>query len=1723
MSNLTFHKFMLQRFDAGGFSTDDVLTTMLPLLREVLEAHSTGMVAPLHGIDRIFVQGAKAWFNESDRLEVKTNRAELSRLEAPGSSAFEITNEFKAQTDLSTGDREVVDQSIGEFDEDIDRVVYLPNFDCWEHQIGHHDPVTDIFSLGMMLASLVTSLDFSHDEDLEKFVQHRKHLFQLKPELHPVVARLIVRMTELNRHDRLQDLSTIIRTLENYRYQSADLDFDLDTIAGFETGDYRTKHSVVLNKLKERLFDISRRNRLLNFRDTMQSVNLTQASVPLSFDLKTLRADQLLVWSGKLHKKVCSGKPLLLNRHLNFSEAIYLPAVLDRIVAEARRDAAEFGMAQLRLAICFLSWSNLKEKPVQSFLSPLLLVPASLKKKKGLTDQYAIEIHDAVAEVNPVVRHQFKKLYDIELPEMLDLEKTDVHKFFDFLVSHVENSGAGITLEKIEKPKVDIIHQKAKRRLEQYRRRARLSGRGMRNFMNLDYSYDQANFHPLGVKIFANHIQPSSLQIRELLEKNPPDRKGIAADDAKPDDSVQEVEKTYVQLKSDATESDTKANPYHWQFDLCRVTLANFKYRKMSLVRDYDELLDDPQQSDAFDSIFSLKSPAVDNSKSLKTPIEDRYDVVPCDPTQASAIAKARSGSSYIIQGPPGTGKSQTIANLIADYVARGKRVLFVCEKRAAIDVVYSRLKQRGLGLLCCLIHDSQTDKKEFVMNLKETYEAFLDSADEPESDRSKLLKQMRKSLESLNGFYQAMSSSGSESGIRLRDLLAKCIANRGRMPELDALSREKLPSYRLWHEHANALQELELLITDFQPEGILARHPLSCLNPSVAGHSQPMSFVAERLLQAKEAMETSQSQLSRCGVPADQWPTPGRALQLTALGDQLGKVSDLDLSMLDSDSELAGKYGKRLAEVQSSDSELSSCRELTVNWKEKIPARDLSAAISQAEAFASSWFSRLSPGWWRLRSVMNRSYDFSKHTIRPTWSQVLQELQAEYAAKATCDQQRDAIAAEFNIKDFDNTSSQIGEVQDWIAKQPQWLKRIFNSLVKAGKPKSSKIISQLAEANSTLESLQSGGAELFSNADDQTWKEYANQIERTTQSIDELPDFIACLKRLNSLPDSMKTAIQKLDVDLQQLEALVADESYRTELRENRSLNRFNFAEYESTSRALYDQYHQWLDGNTQEILARQRESFLEHVDLCEKPASELTSEQKQFKKLYQKGRRELEHEFGKSMRYKPIRDLMAEESGSVVNDLKPVWLMSPLSVSDTLPLNGGLVDVVIFDEASQVTLEEAIPTIFRAPQAIVVGDEMQLPPTNFFASGKSDDDSELEFEEEGELVQYDLNTSSLLSHSTKNLPNTMLGWHYRSRSESLISFSNRAFYQGQLLTVPDERVTNSAANAIEVRDLRKSASLAKETINRPVSFHFVEHGIYDKRRNRAEADHIAGLVEGILESNSRGQSNHSIGIVAFSEAQQDEIEKALARRAQEKPDFRAMLEIEYEREEDNQFIGLLVKNLENIQGDERDVIILSVCYGKNLDGRMFMNFGPINKSGGEKRLNVAFSRAKKHMVVVSSIIGIDITNDYNDGARCLKDYLSYAAATSVGDTANMNAILDRLARNDGIRITESELPLTRQIARELEQRDYIVDQQIGQSRFQCDLGVRKTGDQEYRLGILVDNSSYYQISDELERDVMRPRLLEAFGWKIEFVLAKDWYHDSDAVIERLLRRIEE
>jgi len=1713
-----FQDFLRSRLESGGFTTEDALASFLPLLGQVVQAHAQGRVAPLEGIDALRVQGVQVWFEEAQLKSPTMNRSALRRLDKPKAMRVQVMDQVRRTTEVTDGVTDVHDLSVGDRDIEMESPVYLPGFVSWEHSVGCHDPLTDVFSLGLILASMACGLDFSVRDDVELFARNRRNLFAINRHLHPVVVKAILKMTELSRHDRPQDLGPILYALTHYRDQETDIDIDLLQDPDFQSKPLLDKQKAVLGKLQDRLFEISRRNRLLHFRPTSQSVNLTHASVPLSFDIRSIRPDHILTWGDKFRKDILAEKPIDLNKYLNFWEALYLPGGLDHIRTEARRDQAEFGLSQLRLVLCFLKWADLKDSAHPRFTSPLILLPVELVKKKGVRDTYWVKPHGTEAEVNPVVRHQFKQLYGINLPETIDLNETDLQDFHGTLQAAVQASDPGVSVELLKKPRIDLIHDLARRRLDQYKRRVRRSGRKVRSFMDLDYSYDPADFKPLGVRIYNEMIRTPDTNIRRIIEQAPRARKFVAPDKSGapgiPGSSVQKGKQFYSLRDEDI------ADPYSWEFDLCAITLGNFKYRKMSLVRDYTALLDEPRDNPAFDATFSLAPRPMDDGGQGPVELEERYHVVPCDTTQGSAVALSRTGTSYIIQGPPGTGKSQTITNLIADYIVRGKRVLFVCEKRAAIDVVYHRLKEQGLGDLACLIHDSQADKKAFVMDLKQTYESFIDHRDARldkwKKKRLKVIQSVRDELQPIDQFNEAMVSAPKAAGVKLHRLIRRAIELFEDTPDVTGLELERYPHYSMWETNREGIDRLIGALTPIQPDLVLANHPLRLLSPALCGVDQPMNRVSDCLGSVRDILGKILLAFESHEINQDRWSSLDDLIVVSEHAVSLRGLSGLGLlGLLDHESEAA----KALDEVKRSYARLAEshakAQEAAGAWKQKLPEAEIGGAIEQARALQGRFTSLFKPAWWRLRGIMYRSYDFNAHVVTPTWAQALELLQNLYRAEAEALAYTDKVRERYGFKGgLDAFLLELDELARRADALPDHLKETHRAWIASAS--SDDEVQLLARLFSDLGGLTTELGSVMDGYRDLTLPALSAELDGIDGALDALPEFLDCLSELSGLPKELAGRFRGQRLAPKQIEAACAKRSVEHLLRTDRAVNRFSDSARRVCLERLAKRYKEWEQLNARVVLEGVTQQFLDHVKVSSLPAAELTQEQKAFKKSYNKGRREIEHEFGKSMRYKPIRDLTADDSGLVVRDLKPVWLMSPLSVSDTLPLDPDAFDAVIFDEASQITLEEAIPSVFRARQAIVVGDEMQLPPTNFFSAKQSDEDDPLWIEDEGQAVEYDLSSSSFLNHAALNLPSRMLGWHYRSRSESLISFSNWAFYQGRLITIPDEQVGEVARDPVEVDSPEAGDEHARFILDRPVGFHYLQNGIYHKRRNRDEADYIAHLVRGLLNKGD----DLSIGIVAFSEAQQTEIEEALKRLASEDRAFKTKLDAELEREDDGQFVGLLVKNLENIQGDERDIVIMSVCYGYNTDRKMRMNFGPINQSGGDKRLNVAFSRAKQRMVLVSSILDTDITNDYNDGASCLKHYLRYAEACSRGDGQAASHTLDELAvwRDDADDTDEGrDEVVAESIAREFEKRGYRVDHGVGQSAFRCDLALARQGDQTYRVGVLIDHAQYYKQSDLIERDLVKPTLLKIFGWRIATVLAKDWYEDRDGVIEQI------
>lgn len=1674
-----FLTFLRQGIERGGFETEDVLSAVLPLMRQVLVIHEAGAVAPLRGISALCVhEGRSLGLSVEVGVPAERNDRRLQELSLSQSQGLEVIGESAVETDIDSFAQSHANLDVGRSDQEITRPVYLPGYRIWEHAISHHDALTDVHSLGLILASMACGLDFTDDEDVALFANSRRNLFVLARRLHPVIASVICDMTELQRSKRAQDLPSLIQRLETYRDQPVDV--DLSSLPGLQSATKKDKRAIIQTHLRDRLFEVSRRNKLLYFKHTQSTINLTIASVPLVLDYRNIKAEDLFYWHESLASDITAGHALSLQRWLRVDDAPYLPGQLDKLISEARRDRAEYGFSQLRMVLAFLRWHNLKESPEERIHSPLLLLPVELTKQKGVKDHYILEPSDSIAEVNPALRHHLKQLYNLDLPETIDLRTTSLASFHQKLQAQIHASEPGVTLSLAEKPKIQLYHEKAKQRVDQYRRRLARSGRKVRA-AQVDFSYDKADFRPLGLQVFQQKILPAPLPMRDLAGAPPSPR---------PQHLVEE-------RKSFALVEDSSANPFSWEFDLCSLTLANFNYRKMTLVRDYAQLIASDLPNAAFDRVFSLEPKDVATSSIPSLPPSQQYLIIAADATQTGAIARARTGESFIIQGPPGTGKSQTITNLIADYVALGKRVLFVCEKRAAIDVVFHRLRQQGLDELCCLIHDSQTDKKEFILNLKQTYEQWLltDSNDVSESKRSSALSTLESELSALEAF---VTSSQNAYPLLLRLIELRKHTNVWQAP-LD----EDLPDFDEWQRGGDRVIRLAHALTDLGASPQFSRHPLRWLCD--------LEINAARLEDIEQRLSDLDDALLQTGVAPEYWDTLTEVAELLAASQTLLPLARKNLlGLLDQHSGVCGAFAALCAEYAKKRKAVESAQKKTVHWRAKLPADETTTALAQSTKL-DGFFGFLRPAWWRMRNVLNASYDFSKHVVKPGWSQVLAELAAEHAACAEVEAIKDRCEQEFSSHDPEQLRMQLVALSAKDASPTAVALR--QALLTS--PHGSQLVERLAALAPDFTQLRNDLHHTLYEPEVHSLTTLAAATREILEEMDALPELLPSLRDLAQAPEKIVRAVRTRDLSVEQLESACAAKSLAALYHEDRSLQRFDGHVLKQKLDRMAQAHRQWLDHNAAWILGQSRKRFLEHVNIANQSASVLSGEQKIFKKTFSSGRRELEHEFGKTMRFKSIRDLAAGDSGEVVRDLKPIWLMSPLSVSDTLPLDASSFDVVIFDEASQIPVEEAVPAAYRAQQVIVVGDEMQLPPTRFFSTSSEEDD-EITLEEDGEKISVLMDADSFLAQSARNLSSTLLAWHYRSRYEALISFSNAAFYGGELFTIPDRQIAHRDQSEMRIRTPEEAVALVPALLSRPISMIHCESMAYENRRNAGEAASIAQIVRKLLVDGS----SLSIGIAAFSEAQQGEIERALDALALSDHEFAASLEAAYNREEDDQFCGLFVKNLENIQGDERDIILMSVCYGRDPHGRILMNFGPINQRGGEKRLNVIFSRARHHMVLLTSMRHSDITNDYNDGAHALKNFLHYADCLTRGDVVLARQILEGLnpLKRTAQRLESATGVVAEKMVSALRERGWDADVQIGQSRFRCDVAARAKGNPLHQVGILFDSAAHAGV---LERFHTQPSILQAFGWRVLVVLVKDWWHDRNGVIERVERML--
>jgi hypothetical protein len=1709
----------------GGLGNDALLAAVLPLFHETAAVHERGLVAPLRGLDRITVdEQSRLGFDPSGAGRPMLASAAIDARQGKRPTAVEVVTHRQSAFDLGAGGGQegtVVPVAVPEA---IKAPTLVAGWQSWEHVVGHHDQLTDIFSLGQLLLALGCGLDLSRTADVATLIDARGNLYRLDPDLHPVIVSVAAQMAEPDRYRRAQDLHSLIEQLENYRDQP--LDFDVEAVVR-GVADRRT---AVLGALRDRLFDLSRRNRLINFRPTAQTLNLTEVSVPLMLDVRTIRPEQLFTWRDELAGPLLK-KAQPLGKWIRYDEAPYAANTLDKLISTARRDKADYGQDRLRLVPAFLRWHDLKNDRDTRLASPLVLAKVELTRKRGVRDSYTLQVTDPVAEVNPTLRHSLRQLYGISLPETVDLSAPGaLHELHERLAKEIQATEPGLQLHLRERPRIDLVRQRAVTRLRTYNRRRRgevASGFGGKQY---PYSYRRIDYQPLGVQIFRTQLAGQTLPLGLALGEEPR-RPGAASPSS---------------LETDVYALDTDGGPYSWDIDLCAVSLANFNYRTLGLVRDYDELLTTADSAASFDQLFSDRPRPV-GSALPELPPGERHLVVPADGSQVAAIARARRGESFVIQGPPGTGKSQTITNLIADFVARGKRVLFVCQKRAALDVVHARLASRRLDGLCALIHDSQGDKKAFVHRLRETYETWLTAEDDLDAltaRRADLVARVDRLLATVDEFEQQLATGTP----RLRELINRLAelhdhawpppdagssagsppraVGRGAagLPDVGGsvgLPRRAigggspvvLPAVGEWWEARGLVREVAQALAAADPAtgGVLARSPLAFV-AAERWVDADLSTSARGLRAGWDAVAGALA-----GVEAEEAAAVRDVQALAQLGRLLEPLAALDrVEAIVPRSATARELADAAAERKKLVAAERAAWKEAAGWQEPLAPADARSALKVAQSKEGGTFAFLSGDWRRVKHLVRSRFDSAQRTVQPAVTDILTDLVTAQSASAAVADHAEQTRHDWSTDDprdlIDQLAAARKAVPDWRttlhlgnAARPHDSDAARPHDSDAARPHGSDVggLSRLADA---LDDATEAARDLLADHwDTVTVDELRDLADRLASESPVVRAIAPKLRDLATAPASVLTAVRQLDATPDQLEYAVCAEEW--EHARSAAPLQLSSARLDTIVGELSTMYDDLTELNARVVVAQVRRRFLAEVAHSEQTVTGMSPADRERKKTFATGRRELEHEFGKVMRYRSIRDLASGPPGEVVSVLRPVWLMSPSSVSDTLPLTTSF-DVVVYDEASQIPVEEAIPALHRAPQVIVVGDQMQLPPTQYFRVQHDEADDET-----AEQLGIALTEDSFLSISALRLASTMLTWHYRSRSEALISFSNAAFYQGKLATVPD-RLPPHAAPPWTLRSDSPVAEVCDSLLAGSITAVRLVDGVYVRRTNPAEARWIASLVRELLVR----ETGKSLGIVAFSEAQQGEIERALDELAESDPSFAAAYEAEQVRTRGEQDAGLFVKNLENVQGDERDIILMSVCYGTGPDGRMLMNFGPINTSGGEKRLNVIFSRAREHMVVVSSIEPDAITNTYNDGANTLRRFLGYSAAVSRGDQDAAKAALASYSLRSTPAPVPRPTPVIEQLAAALQARGADVDVAVGESVFRCDLAVKLPGDIGYRLAVLVDTPDRVASDTLLERLTTHPSALTTTGWRVHHVLTTDWTRSPEAVLSHLV-----
>ena len=1023
-----------------------------------------------------------------------------------------------------------------------------------------------------------------------------------------------------------------------------------------------------------------------------------------------------------------------------------------------------------------------------------------------------------------------------------------------------------------------------------------------------------------------------------------------------------------------------------------KIVLGNFSYAKLPMVRDLQgsiealashdliaALAGDPQAQQTIRDRRAEIDPCLPD----QVPPADEFLVLDADSSQNYAINKVLAGQDLVVKGPPGTGKSQTITNLIAALVARGQTVLFVAEKRAAIDAVLKRLEQVGLGDLVLDLHGGVSSKRQVAQSLAAALHTNATIAQPDLAREHRLLDARRRELNDWDAALHARRQpwdlslfDAQQQILALGEIAETTVRLRG--AKLRALTAELL---------AQARENLREYVAHGGVQGD-SRSPWAGATITTRERVQAAREVVDEL--ATRTLATALDQLEQASADV-QLPVPA------SIGEWRDRV------------ELWGGLRDTLEHFNAElfDEPLGPLVERLAPLGEGAGAR-LAASLTNAEYRAAAK---------HVKTLQQQNAQLRKGELLAALTAAAQQQQ-QWSASGAIGRPQPPDGLDELVATYEPVQAKLGELAEMLGVPA----------VDGGR----------SEVFATLRGLRADAATLGLLPE-----LHRLRTELIDAGLDELLDDLEA-RRAN-----VETSADILDFAVM---ASIVDEIRLEDL----SVGGFDGEQHARTVAEFQQTDHAHIATTALRVRRLVAERAIRAEDEQPDQATRIR------------------REASKKSRHLPVRDAF-RAAPEVMTSLKPCWVMSPLVVSQVLPNDKPYFDVVVFDEASQVRPAEAMPAIARGRRLVVAGDERQLPPTDFFAGpviGSDDDDDESLSAAAGDF-------ESILDTLLFIVDWEMLSWHYRSADERLIAFSNAHLYGRSLLTFPGVSGPECLRHVL-------------------VPWEPNQHG-----SDESSSAEVLRVIDLILEHAER-HPDRSLGVIAMGIKHADRIDAALRRALLDRDD----LDDFFDESRPERFF---IKNLERVQGDERDAIILTVGYGKGPDGRMVYRFGPLNSEGGERRLNVAVTRARRRMTLVSSFSSVDMDPERTKrGGDLLRLYLAYAETHG-----------ERLDRQAS---AAPELnPFELDIRDALEAAGIPLICQYGVSGYRLDFAA-KHRDQPGRLVLAIeaDGAGYHSSQTARDRDRLRQEQLQRLGWRFHRIWSQDWFTDRARQIEKALAAYE-